>query len=96
MTDKPLNIQIKEKPRICVIDLEQEVIEALQSKGLYCFPGTLGSQVKVPNSGRQNNHQCLLNFDFPPNLHEYDVVVIDLQAQEPIEYIASEHVHSSG
>lgn len=94
MTDRALSIQIKEKPRICAVDLEQEIIEALQSKDLYCYSGTLGSQVKVPNLSRGATHPCLLNFDLPPNLHEYDIVIIDLQKQESIEYKESEHTHS--
>jgi hypothetical protein len=94
MTDQPLSIQIKEKPKICAIDLDQEIAEALRAKGLHCYFGTLGSQVKVPNSSRLDRHPCLLNYDFPPNLHEYDIVIVDLQKQEPIEYIKSEHTHS--
>ncbi|MBD2066879.1 hypothetical protein H6F93_04930 [Leptolyngbya sp. FACHB-671] len=95
MTDQSLSFQSKEKPKICAIDLEQEIVEALRAKGLHCYSGTLGSQVKVPNSGRYDTHPCLLNFNFPPNLHEYDIVIVDLQEQEPIEYIKSEHTHSS-
>jgi hypothetical protein len=94
MTDQSLSVQIKEKPKICAIDLEQEIVEALRAKGLHCYAGTLGSQVKVPNLGRRDTHSCLLNFDFPPNLHEYDIVIVDLQKQEPIEYTKSEHTHS--
>ncbi|AIE76273.1 hypothetical protein [Synechocystis sp. PCC 6714] len=94
MTDQSLNIQIKERPKICAIDLEEEIIEALQNKGLYCYSGTLGPQVKVPNSGRHDRHQCLLNLDFPPNLHEYDIVIVDLQKQKPIEYLESEHTQT--
>jgi len=93
MTGQPSSIQIKEKPKICAIDLKQEIVEALRAKGLHCFSGTLGSQIKVPNSSRYNKHQCLLNFNFPPNLHEYDIVIVDLQEQAPIEYIESEHTH---
>ena len=95
MTDKSLKIQIKEKPKVCAIDLEPEIIDALKDKGLQCFSGTLGSQVKVPNSSRANTHPCLPKFDFPPNLHEYDIVIVDLQARDPIEYDESEHRHSS-
>ncbi|MGF1567634.1 MAG: hypothetical protein ACFCVD_06135 [Nodosilinea sp.] len=94
MTDQSLSIQIKEKPKICAIDLEQEIVAALRAKGLHCYAGTLGSQVEVPNSGKRDTHPCLLNFDFPPNLHEYDIVIADLQKREPIEYIESEHTHS--
>jgi hypothetical protein len=95
MTDESSSVQGKEKPKICAIDLEQEIIEALRAKGLHCYSGTLGSPVKVPNSGMRNTHPCLLNWNFPPNLHEYDIVIVDLQEQEPIEYIESEHTHSS-
>lgn len=95
MTNKSLSMQTKEKPIICAIDLEQEIIEALQAKGLHCFSGTLGSEVKVPNLRKGDEHPCLPNYNLPPNLHEYDIVVVDLQAQELIEYIKSEHTYSS-
>lgn len=95
MTDKSSKIQIKEKPKVCAIDLDPEIIDALEDKGLQCFSGTLGSQVKVPNSSIANTHPCLLKFDFPPNLHEYDIVIVDLQDRDPIEYDESEHRHSS-
>jgi hypothetical protein len=91
MTDQSLSTQIKEKPKICAIDLEQEIIEALRAKGLDCYSGTLGSRVIVPNSGRGDAHECLPNFDFPPNLHEYDIVIVDLRRQEAIKYIEPEH-----
>lgn len=94
MLEKPLNIQIKEKPKICAIDLDREIVKALENRGLQCFSGTLGSQVKVPNSVRGSTHQCLLNCNFPSNFHEYDIVIVDLQAQEPIEYVESQHTYS--
>ncbi|MTJ08437.1 hypothetical protein [Anabaena sp. UHCC 0204] len=95
MTDKSSKIQIKETPKICAIDLDPEIIEALRDRGLQCFSGTLGSQVKVPNFNIGNQYPCLPNFDFPPNLHEYDIVIVDLQTHDPIEYKASEHTHLS-
>ncbi len=94
MLKNPLNIQIKEKPKICTIDLDREIVKALENRGLQCFSGTLGSQVKVPNSVRGSTHQCLLNYNFPPNFHEYDIVIVDLQAQEPIEYVESQPTYS--
>jgi hypothetical protein len=95
MTDNSSKPQIKDKPRICAIDLDKEIIEALQDKGLQCFNGTLGSQVKVPNSAIRASHPVLLNFDFPHNLHEYDILIVDLQEHEPIEYKEIEHTRSS-
>jgi hypothetical protein len=95
MTDKSSNIQSKEKPKICAINLDSDIVEALQAKGLNCFAGTLGFPVKVPNLNRGDRHPCLPGYIFPPNLHEYDIVIVDLQHQEPIEYIESEHTHRS-
>ena len=93
MTDKSSNIQSKEKPKICAINLDSDIVEALQAKGLNCFAGTLGFPVKVPNLNRGDRHPCLPGHIFPPNLHEYDIIIVDLQHQEPIEYIESEHTH---
>ena len=95
MTDKSSQIQIKETPKICAIDLDKEIIDALENRGLQCFPGRLGSPVKVPNSSDRAVHPCLLDFLFPPNLHEYDIVLVDLQEGDPIEYNPSAHQHSS-
>ena len=93
MTDKILQIQKKETPKICAIDLDKEIIDALENRGLQCFPGTLGSQVKIPNSNRENGYQCLLKLLLPPNLHEYDIVLVDLQHRNSIAYDASDHQH---
>ena len=95
MTDKILQIQKKETPKICAIDLDKEIIDALENRGLQCFPGTLGSQVKIPNSNRENEYQCCLNLLLPPNLHEYDIVLVDLQHRNSIAYNALDHQHSS-
>ena len=96
MTDKSSNIQSKEKPKICAINLDSDIVEALQAKGLNCFAGTLGFPVKVPNLNRGDRHPCLPCNIFPPNLHEYDIIIVDLQHQEPIEYIESEHTQNIG
>ncbi|MBD1897733.1 hypothetical protein [Coleofasciculus sp. FACHB-129] len=95
MTDKSSQIQIKETPKICAIDLDREIIDALGNRGLHCFPGRLGSQVKVPNSSIHAVHQCIPDCLFPPNLHEYDIVLVDMQQGDTIEYNLSNHQPSS-
>ncbi len=94
MTDEVFNIQNKEKPQICAIDLDREIVEALQAKGLHCFDATLGSQIEIREYDDDTVYRCELNCDFPPNLHEYDILIVDLQEREPIEYILSEHTKS--
>lgn len=84
----------QERPRICLIDIEPGCVETLKSHGFNCYSGTLGSLVQVPNTYKGIVHQCLLNFDFPPNLREYDIVVIDLQKQTKVKYEQPDHVHT--
>lgn len=92
MKDNISPIESKEKPQICAIDLDQEIIEALQAKNLHCFNGTLGASIKVPKYGNNSHYPCQQYSGFPPNLHEYDIVIVDLEEREPIEYIESEHI----
>lgn len=86
--------QIYERPRICAIDLEEKCIQALKSRGFNYYSGTLGPVVKVPNTERYSEHRCLLNLDFPPNLHEYDIIVIDLQSPLQVEYIEKDNTRT--
>lgn len=88
------NIGLQEKPKICLIDIDDSDFKFLQSKGFNCTSGTLGNLIEVPNTHQYDEHQCLLNFDFPPNLHEYDIVVINLQTSKTIPYKQSDHTRS--
>jgi hypothetical protein len=92
MKDKISPIESKEKPQICAIDLDQEIVEALQAKKLHCFNGSLGFPIKVPKYGNNSYHPCQEDSNFPPNLHEYDILIVDLEEPEPLEYIKSEHI----
>jgi len=84
-------ISIVERPRICCLDLHEDTISALRKTGANIFNGTLGSKVKVANKTRGNRHQLLANYYFPPNLHEYDVIIIDLDNLKTIDYKPEEH-----
>ncbi|MTF40743.1 hypothetical protein [Cyanobacterium aponinum] len=54
---------------------------------MHCYSGTLGNPIKVPNSSNnQTTILDLLHFEFPPNLQEYDIIIIDLKDKESIEY----------
>ncbi len=93
--NEPPPLHFQERPRICLIDVEEEICKSLQSSGFNCSVGTLGAMVEVPNRGQHNSHACLLNCVFPQNLHEYDIVVIDLQNPKRIQYRAADHTHSN-
>ena len=79
-------IIFQEKPQICLIDIEDEIKDNLEKKGFNVKSGTLGKAIEVPNEDNYSfkSHKCLLNLSFPPNLHEYEVIVVDLENKEVI------------
>jgi hypothetical protein len=84
-------VEIIERPRICCLDLDADAIWKLKGLGANIYNGTLGSKVRVPNTKRREAHHLLLNYDFPTNLHEYDVVIINLAGGEIIDYKPQDH-----
>lgn len=86
-------IIFQEKPQICLIDIENEIKDNLTKKGFNVKSGTLGKSIQVPNEDNYNSksHECLSNLSFPPNLHEYEVIVLDLENKEPIPYDVDQH-----
>lgn len=87
-----LNIEVNERPRICCIDINSDVINQLTNSGFNIFSGNLGSKIKVPNKNRHDSHQLLLNFEFPANIHEYDIFIIDLDNFKTIDFKAEDHI----
>lgn len=87
----------QKKPLICLIDLESEIRDNLLKKGFNIASGTLGEAIKVPNEPKYplKYHKCLANYCFPMNLHEYDIIILDLQDKEPIPYNITEHTHEN-
>lgn len=85
--------EFQRKPQICLIDLDEDVRERLATKGLNIAVGTLGVRVLVPNKERNDYKECLPNPQFPPNLHEFDIVVLDLEEKGTIPYRIEEHCH---
>ena len=84
-------VVFQERPKICLVDIDANAKEALTSAGFNCTAGSLGSLVKVPNAKMGDRRICRLNYAIPSNLHEYDIVVIDLKDREPIQYDPSQH-----
>jgi len=81
---------IVERPRICCIDLTEDIIYSLKKIGTNIFEGTLGSKIKMPKS-TGGYFQLLLNFHFPKNLHEFDIIILDLDNYKTIDYKQEEH-----
>lgn len=89
------------KPLICLIDTAVAVNTALTEYGLTISSGTLGTRVDISadTAAPYRTVRCLPNYSVPPNLQEYDIVVVDMNEDEETKrYIEDEHErpHISG
>ena len=89
------------KPLICLIDTAVAVNTALTEYGLTISSGTLGTRVDISadTAAPYRTVRCLPNYSVPPNLQEYDIVVVDMNEDEGTKrYVKDEHErpHISG
>lgn len=85
-------IDVISRPRICCLDLTTKDIKILENDGANIYSGTLGNKIKVPNTDYDSKYQILLNFDFPTNIHEYDIFILDLNQSITIDYKSEDHI----
>lgn len=69
-------------------------MDALKERDLQCYKGSIGSLVDVENPSEYSEHLCLPNHEFPPNLHEYDIVIVDLQGPSRVAYSEEDHTRT--
>jgi hypothetical protein len=71
------------KPHVLLMDTDLQIGEKLREEGFDISEGTFGHSYKVP---KQLNTYLPLQSDhnFPPNLSEKEIIVVDLQNQKPL------------
>lgn len=89
--DDKEGIKIIDKPKICCIDIEESDINKLKEQGFNIEIGTLGSKIKVPNKKQYDECIVLENANFPTDLHEFDITILDLNNDKTIDYKQNEH-----
>ncbi|MPM05507.1 hypothetical protein SDC9_51797 [bioreactor metagenome] len=81
-----------ERTKICCLDVSQDIVDFL-SIDHDVYNGSLGKKVNVGiKLGTKN---LLLNYDFPKNLHEYEVIIDDMQKTDIIIYFENDHVRKN-
>lgn len=70
--------QVMPKPKICCIDLTDNVGKFLVESGYTIYKGTLGAVRAVPNKRPDDSHLLLLDHNYPQNFHEFDILILDL------------------
>ena len=71
-------VSVLPKPKICCVDVDEAALDALTNNGYSIYKGSLGGIMNVPNKRRNEYHHLLLDYDFPVNFHEYDILILDL------------------
>lgn len=82
------------KPQILTLNLKEEDNALLKSHNFNIYEGNLGKVIETNNSKYQHRY-CLPNQDFPSNLHEYDIVIVDLNNVEKEAYIEKNHIRTT-
>lgn len=77
-------------PMIFLFDFEEEVEHQLKKLRFNYFTGSFGATIKVDNE-RNKDKLLKLNHDYPSNLHEYDVVMLDLTSNKSESFEPSQH-----
>ena len=88
--DKPPT-RIMAKPKICLFDFDNNTAESLQSRGFNVTTASLGTPIIISEKAPTDERLCLLNHDWPSNIHEYDIFIIDMSEKKAIQYNKSEH-----
>lgn len=80
-----------EKVKICCLNLSKDIYKHLSSI-FDAYDGSLGKIVNVAsNNNRFNTTHLLLNYEFPQNVHEYELFISDLNNIQSVDYISNEH-----
>ncbi len=79
-----------EKPKICLLSLSQAEMDVLKVDFEKVFHGSLGQPIKTKY---YHDTYCkfILNYDFPDNIQEYDIFIMDYTNDQTIEYSSSDH-----
>nr|WP_121271743.1 hypothetical protein [Pedobacter schmidteae] len=77
--------------KICAFNLPADAVDDLRKNGVELYDGCIGKQVTLNYGMYERSHYCLPQSNIPKNLHEYNVVIIDLTNVETIFYDKEQH-----
>ncbi|NYT47439.1 MAG: hypothetical protein H0A75_07560 [Candidatus Methanofishera endochildressiae] len=78
--EEEIDKEVKEPhkhPMICLFDIEKDVEDELDKLGFNYVNASFGSTVKVSNKMHEEK-LMKLNHEYPDNLHEFDVIMMDM------------------
>jgi hypothetical protein len=77
-------------PMVFLFDFAEEVEQELKRLRINRYAGSFGALIKVENK-RYDEKFLKLNYDYPSNLHEFDIIMLDLTAKKLENYDPIQH-----
>ncbi|MDV3674253.1 hypothetical protein CMU30_06905 [Elizabethkingia anophelis] len=81
-------------PHILTLNTTKKTNQLLIENGYKIYSGSLGKVIKLNVRG-QYDYFCLSDMNVPSNVHEYDIVIVDLSNEEYIDFDEKDHVRRS-
>ena len=78
------------KPIVFLFDFEEDVKQKLKELRFNCFTGSFGSTIKVENQ-KHEEKLLKLNLCYPTNLHEFDILILDLTGNKSEDFDPDQH-----
>ncbi|MCT3950239.1 hypothetical protein HZQ32_17070 [Elizabethkingia anophelis] len=79
-----------DKPKILTLNLTEKACKLLMSNNFNITEGSLGKTVDISHFSERVF--CLPGHNIPNNLHEFDIIIVDLSNEEIKSYIKEEHI----
>lgn len=79
-------------PMICLFDFETDVEEELKELKFNYETATFGAVIEVNNNKQYDEKLMKPNHDYPNNLHEFDIVMLDMTNRKSVTFNPSQHI----
>lgn len=87
---------MNEKTRICCLNMKQDVIAYLRGMDFDVYDGGFGPKIRVGEHNNSNYYSRLLPHpNFPENMHEYEVFIVDMANVKEMPYFERDHIRQS-
>lgn len=79
-----------EKTKICCFDVDEDIKEYLSGEH-EVFSGSFGTRISMPEK-RISSIIIRPNYQFPLNMHEYDLFVLDMKERPTKQYYQEDYL----
>lgn len=84
------SVEPYKQPMVFLFDFEEAVVAKLKELRINAYQGSFGATVRVNNKNHDQKFMRL-NHDYPANLHEFDIVMLDLTNNKSENYDPIRH-----